>query len=89
METAMVGLVRARSLGLRPVPFASFCTALAPEILVDVQSEAMHCFVHGCLVRFIEDDSGAEYAAHIADRSALAGNPRTRIKHPLRFHVEP
>jgi len=56
---------------------------------VDVQSEVMHCFVHGCLVRFIDDDSGAEHASHIADRSALADNPRTRIKHPLRSHAKP
>jgi hypothetical protein len=26
---------------------------------VDVQSDILHCFAHGCLVSFIDDESGA------------------------------
>jgi hypothetical protein len=58
--------------------------------LVDVQTEVMHDFVHGCLVSFAVDESGATNAFHIADRPARAGNPRYRgIKHPLVFLGKP
>jgi hypothetical protein len=43
---------------------------------VDVQTEVMHDFIHGCLVSYIADESGATHALHIADRSAHADNPR-------------
>jgi hypothetical protein len=43
---------------------------------VDVHADVMHDFVHGCLVSFIDDESGASHASHIAGRSAHADNPR-------------
>jgi hypothetical protein len=50
----------------------------------------MHGCVHGCLVSFVGDESGAFNASHMADRSALAGNPRySEIKHPLFFFGKP
>ena len=61
----------------------------APQIFMDVQGDVMHDFVHGCLVLFIVDESGALYASLIADRSPLGDNQRNRIKHPLRFSVKP
>jgi len=51
METAMLGLVRSRSLGLRPaLSRILFGASQAPQILVDVQADVMYDFVHGCLV---------------------------------------
>ena len=86
----MLGLVRSRSIGLRPARWRIlFGASQAPQILVDVQADVMHDFVHGCLVSFIDDESGASYASHIADRSPLGDNQRNRIKHPLRFSVKP
>jgi hypothetical protein len=41
--------------------------------LVDVQAEVMHDFVHGCLVAFIADETGASHALPVADRWAHAG----------------
>ena len=60
------------------------------RFLVDVQTDVMHDFVHGCLVSFIADESGASHALHVADRPAHAGNPRNpEIKHPLQLFVKP
>jgi hypothetical protein len=58
---------------------------------MDVQTDIVDDFLHGCLVSFIDDESGASYASHIADRSPLGDNPRyyTGIKHPLNFFVKP
>jgi hypothetical protein len=57
--------------------------------LVDVQTEVMHDFIDGCLVSFIDDESGAIHSrdSRIADRSAHADNPRqqTEIKHLFDF----
>jgi hypothetical protein len=55
--------------------------------LVDVQTEVMHDFLHGCLVCFVADQSGATKAFHFADRSALAGHPGPTVKH--RFFATP
>ena len=58
---------------------------------MDVQTDIVHDFLHGCLVPFIVDESGALHASLIADRSPLGDNPRfyTGIKHPLNFFVKP
>jgi hypothetical protein len=54
MDAAMLGLVRFRSLGLRPVlSHILFGAAPAPQIFVDVQADVMHDFVHGCLVSLL------------------------------------
>ena len=66
-----------------------WCDGHGDAFLVDGQTEIMNDLVHGCLVRFTDDDSGDSHASHIAERSALADNPRSRIKHPLRFHAKP
>ena len=53
MDTAMLGLVRSHSLGLRPAASRIlFGASQAPQILVDVQSDVMYGFIHdfGCLV---------------------------------------
>ncbi len=51
METAMVGLVHSRSLGLQPATSRIlFDASQALQIFVDVQADVMHDFVHGCLV---------------------------------------
>ena len=92
MAAGMVGLVRSRSLGLRPAPSRIlFGASQAPQIFVDVQTDIMHFFVHGCLVSFIDDESGTACASHMADRSPPGDNPRnyTGIKHPLNFFVKP
>ena len=88
----LVGLVRSRSLGLRPAPLRIlFGASQAPQIFVDVQTDIMHFFVHGCLVSFIDDESGTPRASHLADRSPPGDNPRnyTGIKHPLDSLVKP
>jgi hypothetical protein len=46
------------------------------RFLVDVQTDVMHDFLHGCLVSFSTDEPGASHASHSADRSAHADNPR-------------
>src|SRR5262249_34798069 len=46
------------------------------RFFMDVQTDIMHFLVHGCLVPFIDDESGASHASHIADRSPLGDNPR-------------
>jgi hypothetical protein len=57
---------------------------------VDVQTDIDASF-HGCLVPFIDDESGALRASLIADRSPLGDNPRyyIGIKYPLNFFVKP
>jgi hypothetical protein len=48
MEMAIVGLVRSRSLGLRPATLRIlFGASQAPQVFMDVQSDVMHDFVHG------------------------------------------
>jgi hypothetical protein len=45
------GLVRSRSLGLRPVPsHILFGASQEPQIFVDVEAEVMNDLAHGCLV---------------------------------------
>jgi hypothetical protein len=60
-------------------------TRFSTRFFMDVQTEIMHFFIHGCLAAFI-DKSGASYASLIADGSAHTDNPRIQIKHPL-FHL--
>ena len=58
---------------------------------MDVQTDIMHSFIHGCLVPFIDDESGASHTSHAADGSPHGDNPRyyTGIKHPLDVFVKP
>lgn len=71
MLSAIVGLVRSRSLGPQSATLRIlFGAAPAPQNFMDVQTEIMHCFVHGCLVSFLNDESGTSYASLIV-RTAL------------------
>ena len=69
----------------------SFMVPASTTLFMDVQTGIVHDFLHGCLVPFINVESGASHASLIADRSPLGDNPSyyTGIKHPLCFHAKP
>ena len=46
------------------------------RILVDVQTDIMHDFIHGCLVNMVTNDPASCRISNCVDRSASADNPR-------------
>jgi hypothetical protein len=58
---------------------------------MDVQTGIVDDFLHGCLFPFIDHESGASHASHLADRPPPGDDPRyyTGTKHLLNFFVKP